>query len=67
MISESNPSAFLSGLGTSILNSMSGAGLPVLYSAIYNGIYMIPEMVLTGIAAFIIGKIPYITKQADFS
>ena len=27
---------------------------------------MIPEIVMTTVAAFIIGAVPYITKQADF-
>lgn len=67
VISESNPSDFLSRLGASILDGTGGAALSVLYSAVYNGIYMIPEIILTGIAAFIIGKIPAITGKADFS
>ena len=49
-----------------ILAKYSGASLSILYSAVYNAVYMLPEIILTTVAAFIIGAVPYITKQADF-
>lgn len=66
-ISKTNPSAFLSSIGSAVLNSIGGTSLSIVYSAIYNGIYLIPEIILTAIAASIVAKIPYITKRADFS
>ena len=50
----SDPEAFVSfapELSQNILNSFSGNGLACIYSAIYNGCYMIPELILTIIAA----------------
>ena len=47
--------------GQLILNSSSGAGLAIIYSFVYNGIYMIPEIILTAIVAYAIGKIKAIT------
>lgn len=52
--------------GADILAKYSGASLAIIYSLCYNAIYMIPEIVMTTVAAFIIGAVPYITKQADF-
>ena len=42
--------------GTSVLETYSGFGLALFYSVIYNGLYMIPEIILTAIGAFIVGK-----------
>lgn len=49
--------------GQDVLASYSGAGLTIFYSVIYNGLYMIPEIILTAIGAFLIGKIPAITGE----
>ncbi|MCR4594258.1 MAG: energy-coupled thiamine transporter ThiT [Clostridiales bacterium] len=37
--------------------------LALAYSAVYNGLYMIPEMIVTPIVAAIIGNIPQITSN----
>lgn len=52
-------------LGAKVLEKFSGTSLSIVYSVIYNGTYMIPEIILTAIAALIIGNIPYITKKID--
>ncbi len=52
-------------IGDTIMNNFSGKGLALIYSVFYNGLYMIPEIILTAIAAFIIGKVPYIAKKKD--
>ena len=36
-------------IGQSIINSFSGSGLSIVYSVFYNGLYMIPEIVITSI------------------
>ena len=46
--------------GQSLVNSLSPAGLGLPYSVVYNGLYMIPEMILTAIAAVLISRIPRI-------
>jgi thiamine transporter len=48
--------------GQTIMNTYTGNALSLVYSIIYNGFYMIPEIIITTIVATIIGKIPQITK-----
>lgn len=48
--------------GATIINTFNGNALSLVYSVIYNGFYMIPEIIITTIVAVIIGKIPQITK-----
>ncbi len=47
--------------GAEMLSTYQGFGLSLLYSIIYNGLYMLPEIILTAIGAFFIGKFPVIT------
>lgn len=42
------------GLGEWVLSTFSGAGLAIVYSIVYNGLYMIPEIVLTAVLAAIL-------------
>ena len=42
--------------GASLVASLSPEVLGLLYSVVYNGTYMIPEMVLTTIAAALIAR-----------
>ncbi len=44
--------------GQNILNTMSGNALSAFYSLVYNGTYMIPELIITTIVAAII--FPYV-------
>lgn len=48
--------------GETIMNTFSGNGLSLIYSIIYNGFYMIPEIIITTVVAVVISKIPQITK-----
>ncbi len=48
--------------GATILETFSGNALSLVYSVIYNGFYMIPEIIITTIVASVISKIPQITK-----
>lgn len=48
--------------GETVLNTFSGASLATVYSIIYNGLYMIPEIVITAIAAAAVSPIPAIKK-----
>ena len=49
--------------GQAILNSLSGDTLSIVYSIIYNGTYMIPEIIITAIVACIIVRIPQIKMR----
>ena len=51
--------------GAQLVASMNPTALGILYSVVYNGMYMIPEMLLTALAALVIGKIPQITAKIN--
>ena len=42
--------------GASLVSSLSPTALGMLYSIVYNGMYMIPEMILTSVAAVLIAR-----------
>ncbi len=50
-------------IGETIVENFSGTGLAVMYSVFYNGLYMIPEMLLTCLAALAVAKIPYLVRK----
>ena len=45
-----------------ILSTFSGAGLATVYSFIYNGLYMLPEIIITAIAAATVARLPFVKK-----
>ena len=45
-----------------VMEHCSGTGLAIAYSVIYNGLYMLPEIILTAVAGFAIARIPQIKK-----
>lgn len=51
--------------GASLVESVSPNLLGLIYSVVYNGMYMIPEIVLTAIAAVIISKFPKIVSKEN--
>ena len=51
-------------IGGWILEKFSGNTLALIYSIFYNGLYMIPEIIITTVAALIVGRLPVI-KKAD--
>ena len=50
--------------GQAILNTFSGDALATVYSIIYNGTYMIPEIIITAVVACFVTRIPQI-KMVD--
>ena len=44
--------------GTALVQRVSAQTLGWLYSAVYNGMYMIPEIILTAAAALLVARIP---------
>ena len=52
-------------IGKKILDNFSGTGLAIIYSVFYNGLHMIPEIIVTVIIAYIISKVPAITKKIN--
>ena len=57
--------AFEPKLGEYIMSAFDGQLLALIYSIIYNGLYMIPEIIITTAAAFIISAIPQIKKAKE--
>ena len=49
-------------IGAKILGVFSGKGLALIYSIFYNGLYMIPEIVITALAAVPVSRISNINK-----
>ena len=49
-------------IGKSILATFSGDGLALVYSVFYNGLFMIPEIIITSIVAVPISRLPQIKK-----
>ena len=49
-------------IGEKILSVFSGEVLGIVYSVFYNGLYMIPEIVITAVAAAFVSAIPQIKK-----
>ena len=54
-------------IGGWILNSFSGKSLALVYSVFYNGLYMIPEIIITTVAALGISRLPVIKVQGKDS
>lgn len=48
--------------GQTILDNFSGTGLSLIYSIIYNAMYMIPEIIITAIVGGIIIAVPIMRK-----
>ena len=49
--------------GARLVESLSPAGLGIVYSLVYNGMYMIPEILMTAVAAYFLGKAPKIVTK----
>ena len=49
-------------IGSSLLNTFSGKGLALVYSIFYNGLYMIPEIIITTIVAVPVSRIPLLRE-----
>ncbi|MBQ2086392.1 MAG: energy-coupled thiamine transporter ThiT, partial [Oscillospiraceae bacterium] len=57
----------MSSFGENILSRFSGTALMMLYSAVYNGSYMIPEIIITTIAAVLIAPFAKTLKDRQES
>lgn len=51
--------------GLGVLENLSGLPLVLFYSLFYNGLYMVPEIIITAVGAVIIATIPSIAKKKD--
>ena len=51
--------------GADLVASLSPNLLGLTYSVVYNGMYMVPEMILTAVAALLIARIPRIVTKVS--
>ena len=51
--------------GMSLVETLSSAALGWIYSIVYNGMYMIPEMILTAAAALLMARIPAVVQTVS--
>ena len=51
--------------GAGLVESLGPEALGWAYSAVYNGMYMVPEIILTAIASLIIAKVPKIVTKVS--
>ncbi len=51
--------------GAALVESLSPSLLGLVYSIVYNGIYMVPEMILTAVASVLIARVPGIVKKVS--
>ena len=51
--------------GASLVASLSPEMLGFVYSLVYNGMYMVPEIILTAIAATLVAKVPGIVTKVS--
>mgnify|MGYP004642295717 CR=1 FL=1 len=49
--------------GEWVLTHFSGGALTIVYSVVYNGLYMIPEIIITAIAACLIARLPQVRRR----
>ncbi len=45
-----------------VMDTFTGSGLSLVYSIVYNGCYMLPEIIITSVAAGALSKLPLIKK-----
>lgn len=49
-------------ISKSIMNNFTGTSLATVYSFVYNGCYMIPEMIITAVGAAAVSALPMVKK-----
>lgn len=49
--------------GAALVGSLSPAMLGLVYSVVYNGMYMLPEMIITAVAAMLLARVPGIAVK----
>ena len=53
------------GWGAKLVESLSPGVLGFVYSLVYNGMYMVPEILFTAIAALLLTRVPGVVKMVD--
>ena len=53
------------GWGTALVQNLTPGVLGLVYSLVYNAMYMVPEMVITAMAAILISRVPRIVTKVS--
>ena len=51
--------------GAQLVNSLSPEVLGITYSVVYNGMYMVPEIVITAVVALLLARVPKIVTKVS--
>jgi thiamine transporter len=51
--------------GAQLVETLSAEGLGLVYSLVYNGMYMLPEMVIVSLAALLLARAPRIVEKVS--
>lgn len=51
--------------GAWLVENLSPAALGLIYSVVYNGLYMVPEIIFTAVASLLIARIPRIVARVS--
>ena len=51
--------------GAALVDSLGPQLLGIVYSLVYNGMYMVPEILLTAVAALLLGRIPQVVSKVS--
>ena len=51
--------------GGALVENLGPQMLGIVYSLVYNGMYMVPEILLTAAAALLLGRIPQVVSKVD--
>ena len=53
------------GWGAQLVESLSPTALGIVYSVVYNGMYMIPEIIITAVVSLLLARIPKIVTKVS--
>ena len=51
--------------GAQLVQDLSAEALGLVYSVVYNGMYMLPEIVITAVVALLLGRVPKIVTKVN--
>lgn len=51
--------------GAQLVQSLTAEELGLMYSVVYNGMYMVPEIVITAVVALLLGRVPKIVQKVN--
>lgn len=53
--------------GAHLVETLSPGALGFVYSLVYNGMYMVPEIIFTAVVSLLIARIPHVVEKQDLA